>query len=376
MSETLLQINQALQHKITSEIKQNGVISFAKFMKMALYEPGLGYYSAGLNKIGSKGDFITSPELGSLFAQCHAVVFADVLQQLATPSIIELGAGTGQFCFDLLLALDELNCLPNQYIIIEVSADFKQVQQQKIQRLPAHIQQRIQWSEQPPESNYEGIVFANEVIDALPVEIFKFDEGEYLQLVLIHDGEQYIEHWQSFSPSLEQNLKQMQLDLPTNYRSEFLPQIQGWISSVTQNLVKGLVMFVDYGYGRKTYYHPQRNSGTLVCQRRHQANFQPYQDVGLQDITSFVDFTSVAEALDHAGFNVAGYTTQGDFLVDAGIDQWIDPDADYSAYYQLVSEMKQLVLAEEMGEKFKTIAAVKNIDPSIKGYAHNRWNEL
>lgn len=376
MSETLLQINQALQHKITSEIKLNGVISFAKFMNMALYEPGLGYYSAGLNKIGVSGDFVTASELGSLFAKCHAVVFADVLKQLASPSIIELGAGTGQFCIDTLLALDELNCLPNKYIIIEVSADFKQVQQQKTNCLPPHIKDCIQWSEQAPEAHYEGIVFANEVIDALPVEIFKFEQNEYKQLMLNHDGERYIEQWQSFSPTTIQVLDQMQLNLSAGYRSEFLPQLQAWVHSVTKNLVKGLVMFVDYGYGRRTYYHPQRNTGTLVCQRRHQANFQPYQDVGLQDITSFVDFTAVAEALDNTGFKLAGYTTQSDFLLDAGINQWIDPNMEYSAYYRLVSEMKQLVLAEEMGEKFKTIAAVKNIDLNIKGFTHNRWNEL
>lgn len=376
MSESLLQINQALQHKITSEIKQNGVISFAKFMKMALYEPGLGYYSAGLNKIGDGGDFITASELGSLFAKCHAVVFADTLKQLKSPSIIELGAGTGQFCLDTLLTLDELNALPEKYTIIEVSADFQKVQQEKLKSLPAKIKKLIHWSNQPPDTSYEGIIFANEVLDALPVEVFRIEQGQYQQLTLGFDGKQYIEQWQAFSPSVNQTLTQMQLKLANGYRSEFLPQLQSWITSVTQNLVKGLVLFVDYGYGRSTYYHPQRNTGTLVCQRRHQANFNPYQDVGLQDITSFVDFTAVAEGLDDAGFQLAGYTTQSDFLLDAGISQWIDPASEYSDYYRLVSEMKQLVLAEEMGEKFKTIAAVKNMDLNIKGFNHNRWNEL
>lgn len=376
MSETLLQINQALQHKITSEIKQNGVISFAKFMKMALYQPGLGYYSAGLNKIGEGGDFITASELGSLFAKCHAVVFADVLKQLNNPSVIELGAGTGQFCVDILLALDQIDCLPKKYIIIEVSADFKQVQQAKANALPARIKDCIEWSDQPPATPYEGIIFANEVLDALPVEIFQMSKGEYQQLKIGHDGERYTEQWQPFSASMNHLIEQLQLDLADGYRSEFLPQLQGWINSVTQSLAKGLVMFVDYGYGRSTYYHPQRSTGTLVCQRRHQANFDPYQHVGLQDITSFVDFTAVAEALDTAGFQLVGYTTQGDFLLDTEINQWIDPDRPYTEYYRLVSEMKQLVLAEEMGEKFKTMAAVKNIDLSIKGFNHNRWNEL
>ncbi len=376
MSETLLQIKQSLQHKITSEIKQNGAISFAKFMNMALYEPGLGYYSAGLNKIGSAGDFITASELGSLFAQCHAVVFADVLKQLKAPQIVELGAGTGQFCCDLLMTLNELNCLPLKYIIIEVSADFRQVQQQKIESLPPAIRNCVEWSDQPPQHAYEGIVFANEVLDALPVEVFKYEPSGYQQLMLKFDGNQYTEHWQPFTAEMSKRLNQMQLNLPVGYRSEFLPQLGAWLSSVSDHLTKGLIMLVDYGYGRSTYYHPQRTMGTLVCQRRHQANFDPYQDVGLQDITAFVDFTAVAEALESTGFTLAGYTTQGDFLVDAGIDQWIDSNADYGQYYRLVSEMKHLVLAEEMGEKFKTMAAVKNIDSAIKGFTHNRWNEL
>lgn len=376
MSETLLQINQALQHKITSEIKQKGAISFAQFMAMALYEPGLGYYSAGLNKLGEEGDFITAPELGSLFARCHATVFADVLKQLRHPVLLELGAGTGQFCFDVLLALDELQVLPEQYCIVEISADLKQVQQQKLEQLPSHLRDRIQWLDRPPENKFEGILFANEVIDALPVEIFRCHQQKYERLMLSVKNDSLIEQWQVFPESMNALLNDLKLDLPDGYRSEFLPQLDAWVQAITANLKKGMVMLVDYGYGRKTYYHPQRNSGTLVCQRRHQANFNPYQDIGLQDITAFVDFTAVAESLELAGMQVIGYTTQGDFLMDAGINQWLNPDDDYAEYYKLVSEMKQLVLPEEMGEKFKTIAAVKNIKSTIKGFSNNRWNEL
>jgi SAM-dependent MidA family methyltransferase len=376
MSDTLLQINQALQHKITSEIKQKGVISFAEFMAMALYEPGLGYYSAGLNKIGEAGDFITSSELGSLFAQCHANVFADVFKQLTAPVLVELGAGTGQFCFDILVALNDLEILPEKYLIVEVSADFKKVQSEKIKQLPQALQQKVEWLDRPPESNFEGIIFANEVIDALPVEVFKVENSDYQQLVLTKEKEQLVEQWQPFPPNIAQMLNDLELDLPDGYRSEFLPQLNAWVSAITKNLKKGMVMFVDYGYGRSTYYHPQRSSGTLVCQRRHQANFNPYQDIGLQDITAFVDFTAVAEALELADCQVVGYSTQGDFLVNAGIHQFLNPEDDFKDYYQLVSEMKQLVLPEEMGEKFKTIAAVKRLKPKIKGFKNSRWNEL
>jgi len=376
MSETILQINHALQHKIADKIKQNGKISFAEFMKMALYSPGLGYYSAGLNKIGAEGDFVTSPELGALFAQCHANVFAGVLKQLNDAVFLELGAGTGQFCVDFLLALESMDSLPEHYYIIEVSADFKQVQQQKIQTLPPYIQQKIKWLDQPPKQPFEGIIFANEVLDALPVEVFQFKQNQYQQLMLTLKNNQLTEQWQRFNQPLNAQLQQLNLSLSEGYRSEFIPNLDAWIQSVTGHLSKGLAVFVDYGYGRPTYYHPQRVDGTLVCQRRHQANFNPYNDIGLQDITAFVDFTAVAEAFEKTGFKLIGYTTQGDFLVDAGISQHLDPDGDYQNYYQLASEMKHLVLPQEMGEKFKTIAASKNLDISLNGFNNNRWNEL
>ncbi len=376
MSETLLQINQALHHKITSEIKQKGAISFAQFMAMALYEPGLGYYSAGLNKLGKDGDFITAPELGTLFARCHASVFAEVLTGLSSPLLMELGAGTGQFCFDVLPALDNLGVLPEKYCIVEISADLKQVQQQKMKQLPDHISSRVEWLDRPPQEKFEGIIFANEVIDALPVEVFRTADKKYQRLMLAEKNGQLEEQWQLFPDHMAQYLQDLQLQLADGYRSEFLPQLNAWIDSITANLKKGMVMLVDYGYGRRTYYHPERSSGTLVCQRRHQANFNPYQDIGLQDITAFVDFTAVAEALELAGLQVTGYTTQGDFLLDAGINQWLNPDDDYPDYYKLVSEMKQLVLPEEMGEKFKSIVAVKGLKQSIKGFSNSRWNEL
>lgn len=376
MSEKLLQINQALQHKIHAEIKQKGQISFAEFMKMALYEPGLGYYSAGLHKIGSAGDFVTASELGSLFAKCHAKVFADVLQSLDSPIISELGAGTGQFCCDVLRALDDMKSLPKRYIITEVSADFKQVQADKINKLPEHLSQLVEWQDSPPQQTFTGIIFANEVIDALPVEVFEHRNQNYLQLHLHMENDQLSETWLPFNSEVSERLQQMKLNLTDGYRSEILPNLPAWIQTTTENLSQGLVMFIDYGYGRNTFYHPQRNNGTLVCQRRHQANFNPYQDIGLQDITAFVDFTAVAESLQLAGFELAGYTTQADFLLAAGIHQWVDEHAEFVDYYQLASEMKQLMLPDEMGEKFKVMAAVKNFDTDIIGFTNNRWHEL
>lgn len=376
MSDTLLEISRSLQHKIALQIKQKGAISFAEFMRMALYEPGLGYYSAGLTKLGTAGDFITAPEMGYLFARCHASCFAEVFHELTEPMIVELGAGTGKFCVDLLLALDDLDVVPEAYQIFEISADLKAVQQQAVSQLPAHLAAKVSWLETPPEQTFEGVVFANEVLDALPVEVFQYTDGEYKRLLLTNEAGQLTEQWQPFDAPLLQQIQQMNLKLPSAYRSEFIPHLSAWMTSVTQQLSKGLVLMVDYGYGRSTYYHPQRSTGTLVCHRRHQANFNPYQDVGLQDITAFVDFTAVAEAMTDAGLEVLGFTTQADFLLATHIEQWLDPNGDYQSYFELVSEMKKLILPDEMGEKFKTIAATKNLTLELSAFATNRLQDL
>lgn len=376
MSDTLSEIKRSLQHKITAQIKQKGAISFAQFMQMALYEPGLGYYSAGLEKLGAAGDFVTAPELGSLFARCHAQAFAPVLAAVSEPVMVELGAGTGRFCVDVLLALEDLGCLPDRYLVVEVSGDLRAVQQQAVAELPAHLAQRVIWQDCPPQSPFNGVVFANEVLDALPVEVFRWHAGQYQRLMLVDDGGQLTETWQSFEPGMAAQLAQMDLMLTADHRSEFIPQLQPWMASIAAWLQQGMVLLVDYGHGRRTLYHPQRRHGTLVCHRRHQANFNPYQDVGLQDITAFVDFTAVAEAMQSCGLTVQGYTTQADFLLATGIEQWLDPAGDYPAYYRLVSEMKQLVLPDEMGEKFKTMVGTKRLSIPIPGFKHNRFNEL
>ncbi len=376
MSDKRLKISRSLQHKITSQIKQKGVISFAEFMRMALYEPGLGYYSAGLTKLGPSGDFVTAPEMGQLFARCHAVCFAEVLPHLSAPTLFELGAGTGQFCVDVLQALEKLACLPERYAIFEVSADLKKVQLDVVAQLPSHLAKRVVWLESPPTESFEGIVFANEVIDALPVEVFRFEQGQYQRLMLGDEGGHLTEQWQDFDSELLQQLQQMDLQLESGYRSEFIPHLSSWMKSVTHNLSKGLVMMVDYGYGRPVFFHPQRSTGTLVCYQRHQANFNPYQDVGLQDITAFVDFTAVAEAMNAAGLDVVGFTTQAEFLISTKIEQWLDPEGDYRQYFESVTEMKKLVMPDEMGDKFKTIAASKNLPLELSVFQDNRLQDL
>ncbi|MCX7552322.1 SAM-dependent methyltransferase [Marinicella sp. S1101] len=376
MSDSLEKIKSSLQHKISTQIKQKGAISFAEFMRMALYEPGLGYYSAGLHKFGKAGDFVTSSELGDLFAQCHASCFAEILPTISSPVIFELGAGSGQFCVDVLLALDELNCLPDAYWIFEVSGALKQTQQEAVKQLPAALADRVKWLHAPPDEVFNGIIYANEVLDALPVEVFRFKHDQYQRLMLTDEAGQLTETWDDFPADLSAQLTQKELQLAAGYRSEFIPNLSAWFASVVKNLQQGAVLMVDYGYGRPTYYHPQRHTGTLVCHRRHQANFNPYQDVGLQDITAFVDFTAVAEAMESVGLTVCGFTNQADFLLNNGIDKHLDADGEYQTYFQQVTEMKQLVMPEEMGEKFKVIAAHRNLPLNLSGFSVNYWQTL
>ncbi len=376
MTSSAQQISNTLQHKITQEINNSGAISFAKFMEMALYQPGLGYYSAGLKKFGKEGDFITSPELGHLFAHCHAAVFAPVLASLDDAVIFELGAGMGSFCHDVLLALDAKNQLPDAYWILEVSADLKHQQQLTVAQLPPHLAEKVQWLNELPQKPFNGIVFGNEVLDALPVEVYQQQGNEKKRLMLSNVEEKLSESWVDFPDDLAQQLAAKQLSLSEGHRSEFIPNLAQWLSSITQQLQSGLVLWVDYGHGSPAFHHPVRNQGSLVCHQRHEANFNPYQSIGLQDITAFVDFTHVAECLSSLGFEIQGFTTQGDFLADAGIANLLDPEGEFNEYFQLASEMKQLMLPTEMGEKFKVLAATKAFEQAVLGFANNKLYDL
>ena len=357
----------ALRERIQHRIKHEGPMPFSEYMRMALYEPGLGYYSAGLPKLGADGDFITAPMLGTLFASGFARAFSVLLLRLNTPIILEPGAGTGAFARDVLLALAESGLLPEAYWILETSAHLRQVQKETLSALPNDLRRRVRWLEHPPAEPFEGIVFANEVIDALPVEVFRRNRQAptgFERLQVATDNHGFVDDWAVMPENLAQRIPAECLDLTDGYRSEFLPQLTPWLGGITAGLRRGAVFLVDYGYGRRDFYHPDRATGTLVCHHRHQANFDPYRWPGLQDITAFVDFTAVAEALDAAGCDIEGFTTQGAFLLENGIERQLGQadDAHYSAYYQRASELKQLVLPAEMGEKFKVMWASRGLD--------------
>ena len=351
--------------------QSDGFLPFDVFMDAALYAPGLGYYSNGLTPFGEQGDFVTAPESGDLFARCLARCVASVLKQIDQASVLELGAGSGVLAADLLCALHALDVLPERYAILERSPAMRAMQQARIAQLPEALRARVEWIDKLPR-DWTGVIFGNEVADALPVKRFQYCEGKVRETGVGLAGEnlqlQDIEADADSAKRIAGLARQYGWE--GDYRTEHCPALADWVESLANCLQQGMLLLIDYGYGRAEYYHPQRNMGTLLCHYRHQAHDNVLWYPGLQDITAFVDFTSVAEAAVDAGLTFAGYTSQGRFLVSAGIDQVMadaDPN-DLPAFLKMTSDAKRLMLPGEMGDRFKVIGFSRKLDKRITGF--------
>jgi SAM-dependent MidA family methyltransferase len=351
-----------------------GAIPFARFMELALYAPGLGYYSAGARKFGAEGDFVTAPELGSVFSQCVADAVAPVLRGLGADSVLfEIGGGSGAFAEAALHRLAALDALPGQYWMLEPSADLRERQQARLRAaLAPELFGRCRWLDGPPETAWRGVLFANEVLDALPTPRFVIHGGEVYEEHVVLDAEgRFLRVDQPADALLLAAVRHVERDterpLAEGYRSEILPQLPYWIQAVGGLLRDGVMLFVDYGYPRSEYYLPERRDGTLVCHYRHRAHDDPFFLPGLQDLTAFVDFTALAEAGVNAGFDFAGYCSQASFLVDNGLPERLQAIAeldDEAARYRRHQEIKQLTLPGEMGERFQVMAFQRGADIS------------
>jgi SAM-dependent MidA family methyltransferase len=353
-----------IQHDIAL---QGGWIPFSRFMELALYAPGLGYYSAGASKFGESGDFITAPELSALFGHVLARQLGDIME-LTTPHILELGAGSGKLALDVLSELEKLDKLPESYSILEVSAELRQRQQALLQEKLPHLFTRIHWLDALP-TEISGAVIGNEVLDALPVHLVHWSDTAILERGVVCDGQTFA--WQDRRPESPSLLELAeQFNLPDNYLSEISLTARGLVSSLCQRMSKGAMIFIDYGFGAGEYYHPQRSSGTLMCHYRHHAHDEPFFLVGLQDITAHVDFTAVAEsAIDH-GAHLLGYTSQASFLINGGIAEMIakvSPD-NLPEYLPLSAQIQKLTSPAEMGELFKVIALGKGINTPLRNF--------
>ena len=350
-----------------------GAIPFSRFMELSLYAPGLGYYSAGAQKFGAGGDFVTAPELGSLFAQCVAEAVAPVLRELGgNGGFFELGGGSGAFAADVLWHLAQINALPVRYGILEPSADLRERQRALLQsRLPVRLFERVDWLDTPPERDWNGVLFANEVLDALPTPRFAKREGEVYEEYVTHaaDGS-LVRVDQPGDAMLRAGVRHVEralgAPLPDGYRSELLPQLPYWIQAVGGLMDRGVMLFVDYGYARREYYAAERTDGTLRAFYRQRMHGDPLWYPGLQDLTASVDFTALAEAGVNAGFDVAGYCTQASFLLGNGLMSRFEAEhaqaTDEAARYALAQQVKRLTLPTEMGERFQCMGFSRDVE--------------
>ena len=352
----------------------DGFLSFERYMAAALYAPGLGYYSGGAEKLGPGGDFITAPELSRLFGACVAVQCAEILPHLNSGVILEVGAGTGRLAADVLTRLDQAHQLPAQYLILEVSADLRDRQRRFLtQSLPKHLD-LIRWIDAPPEDEYQGIVIANEVLDALPAARFRWFPDRIEELGVQYREQQLVSAARPAPAALAQDCQALAREVggwDLGYTSEYCPQLVDWTRAVTAGLTRGAALWIDYGLPRAQYYLPERHEGTLLCHFRHRAHDDPFFCPGLQDISAWVDFTRLAEASRACGFDLAGFTTQAHFLAGCGIDQEMHRLAgdNQKAFARLASEARQLMLPGEMGERFKVMGWLRGLGLPLCGFA-------
>jgi SAM-dependent MidA family methyltransferase len=363
-----------------------GWLCFERFMDLALYAPGLGYYSAGSAKLGSGGDFVTAPEVSDLFSRCVARQCAEVLS-VTGGEILELGAGTGRMAATILESLGRDGVLPERYSILEVSADLAERQRERLRSLPVALRERVAWLDRLPEGPIRGVVLANEVLDALPCQRFVRRLADaprpdtlagadlraaILELGVCVEGDRFVERAappeEALAAACEALLAELPHSLPAGYTSEVCLRLESWLASVGECLERGLILLFDYGLPRSHYYHPQRVAGTLRCHFKQRAHDDPYINVGVQDITAWVDFTRVAEAAAAAGLEVRGFCTQAAFLLATGIERFVAAAGDIVEQTRRAGEARRLLMPGEMGEAFKAMSLTRDFDPALSGF--------
>ncbi len=349
-----------------------GWLPFSRYMDLALYAPGLGYYAAGAHKLGGGGDFVTAPELTPVFGRCVASQVAEVLAALGGGELLEIGAGSGALAVELLGELERQGCVPERYRILETSPDLRQRQRAALAVLPAELAARVSWLDGLPATPLRGVVLANEVLDALPVERFQVAARGVEALGVALDGERFAWAARPADAALAAAVAALGIELAAGYQSELCPALGPWLAALAAPLAAGVLLFIDYGYPRAEYYRASRAGGTLGCFHRQRRHDDPFVNVGLQDLTAWVDFTRVAEAGIEAGLEVAGYTTQAHFLLGTGFERHLDAlRASLPAGREPLAAPAalKLVLPSEMGERFKCIALARGVERPLAGFA-------
>lgn len=360
----------ALSERLRAEIDAHGPISFARYMARALYEPGLGYYSSGRVLLGPRGDFITSAELGSVYARCLTRALAPVLKTLDAPEVLEVGPGSGAFAADFAQALIAEGVPLFRYHLLEVSPALRERQIATLEhRVPA-LMPRMVWLEEPPTQGWEGVLIANEVIDALPVRVVAQREAGLMErcVGIAGTGFGYVE--QPADAALAEAIAAQDAQrggpLPTGQVSEWRPGLPEFVDSLSARLRRGLVVYADYGDSAADLADPRRAAGTLIAHYRQRVLSDPFWNPGLCDLTASVDFSSLAATLRAAGLTLCTYAHQGGFLIAAGLGEIVgDLDAlPERERLKLTREIKLLTLPGEMGERFKLMIAARDLDPA------------
>jgi len=367
-----LAASQALSAKIAEAIAQaGGWIPFSEYMALALYSPGLGYYSGGAHKFGPGGDFITAPELTPLFGQSLARQVAELLPQTA-PQLIEVGAGTGLLAADLLASLETLGALPEEYAILELSGELVQRQRETLTQRVPHLLPRVRWLSALPEA-FDGVVVANEVLDVIPVELAVWRDGAIFERgVATQDGALAWADRPAQGELLEAaQALPMRAPVEGEYVSEISLAGRAWTAEWARRLTRGALILIDYGYPQREFYLPSRSTGSLICYYRHRAHPDPFLWPGLCDITAFVDFTAIADAAHGAGLDVLGYADQASFLMNCGLLEILAQrgPTDTPDYIRAARAAQRLIAPHEMGELFKVLALGKGVSPALRGFA-------
>ncbi|HKJ70139.1 MAG TPA: SAM-dependent methyltransferase [Gammaproteobacteria bacterium] len=350
-----------------------GAIPFDQYMRTALYEPGLGYYVGGRERLGRGGDFVTAPELTPFFGYTVAGQVVDLLARTGGGDVVEAGAGSGALAIQLLAELERLGSLPGCYRILEVSPDLRERQRRTIERALPHLLERVEWLDDFPEAGWDGVLVANELLDSLPVHRLRITESGPAELYAAPDDGGF--GWQEgplSDPAVAGPL-QAAGALPAGMETEVGLEAPAWAARAGEHLRRGGVLLLDYGHPAAELYSAERPSGTLMCHYRHRAHDDPFFLPGVQDITAHVDFSAVAAAAAASGLEPAGFTTQAQFLLNLGLTHRVEEylgsgNVSDEEQLQLATALKQLTLPQGMGESFKALLLTKGIDGPFPGF--------
>ena len=366
-----------LGSKIATEIaSQGGWIAFSRYMEMALYEPGMGYYSAGAHKLGAGGDFTTAPELSPLFGAAIVSAILPVLEGLKAQGlpakILEFGAGTGKLAESILTRLNDLGFQLDGYDIIEISPDLTQRQQERLHKLAAELElsTKCSWLSSLSE-NFKGVILANEVIDAIPCDAIIYQNGFWYWYGVSFAEDKFF--WKTGKPVEQALLPESLLsgNFSEGYVTELHPQANAWIRQIAKQLDAGLFLTFDYGFPESEYYHPQRIEGTLMAHHRHHAIQDPFYLPGLCDLTTHVEWAQIARSALAENVDDVYLTNQAAFLLDAGIGDIaleIGDPSNPETFLPISNSLQKLLSEAEMGELFKAFAFSKKLDDLLPGY--------